>query len=137
MIRRNSILTIVIGAVLILAIYMTKDVNKAITTATQTAINREIEANIPVGQLYISIDGVEKSKAKLLINGEFAGYLDTDTKVIDIQNGNVVEIDSRGAKGDVTVTITDKSQAVLSNCNGRVVTANNNIQNLGMFTIKE
>ena len=134
--RENISLGTAVIIVFAIAIGMYYNVDDAVNTVATIGLESEINSNAAVGQLYLSAAGVDASNpVSILINGMVSGYLDSDTKVLDIRNGNVVELDARGLAVPVCVTIIGKSDNVAGECVGRSVTVDNGIHNFGTFAI--
>ncbi len=138
-IRAKTILILTaVFLILITVGFLSAMIDRAVTTgADVTSIADEINANVPVGQLYLEAQGVSQSQpAKILLNGYYAADLNSAQKTVDVPDGCVVEINARGLRTPITVRIVGKSAGVISDCEGRSVTAAGNIANLGMFLVR-
>jgi|GEM_PF-6973739 len=135
--RSNSIFSIVVGITILVGIYAVRDIDKSIAVSAPLSIDDEIRAHTARGQLYIQASGALGDNCpKILINGEIMGYIDAEKLTIEIEHGDVVEIDGRGCASPVRVTITGKSSNVAGEFVGRSVNAADNIQNIGTFSLK-
>ena len=118
-------------------IYFFKSADMAVVTDNTAIIENEIENAGGYGQLYLRIVGAdEKNSPDILINGVSAGKITGETKILDIFDKCVVELDTRKTVAAVLVQIEGKSENVVTDCVGRTVTGNGDIQNVGTFILQ-
>lgn len=136
MIIRKSVCITICAAVVICGMYLCANINRVITTSSEAVIEREIENANSYGQLYMSFVGADEGNVpKILINGVKCAEITDTQKTIDIVDRCVLELDTRGIQTPIMLQIDGRSENVLTDCVGRVVTGMDDIQNIGTFVI--
>lgn len=134
---KKALCTLCLICALVYGTYIAVNLDNVAKTVSVN-IEDEIKASEKVGQLYIELVGADKDNApSILINGKSVCVLKQRDKTLDIYDGCVVELDTRGLKSPVMLTIKGKSANVCSDCEGRVITGNGDIQNVGTFVIEK
>lgn len=134
---KNVVFVALVGILLIGAGVFMAELDRSVSVSAGIEdIADEVDSAMPIGQLYLEVTGLKESQqVKLLMNGTPRMELDNPKETVDIPNGCVVEVDSRGIEGPITVVITGKSTGVVTECVGRSVTVEDGIANLGAFVV--
>lgn len=133
---KNNVYIILCVVIALCGVFLFAGVNTAVVTDSAAVIEDEIVNSISYGQLYLSFVGAdEKNAPEILINGVSAGKITGETKTLDIFDKCVVELDTRKITLPVTVQIDGKSENVVADCVGRIITGSGSIENIGTFTI--
>ena len=136
MLRNNKVVTF--GLIMLAcAVYMFAGVNKSLMTDTAAVITNEMDTAKSYGQIYLKLDGAsEKNAPRILINGEYACTVTEKTKILDIFDMCVVELDTRSLTEPVLLSVEGKGENVITDCVGRVITGSGGIDSVGTFRVK-
>lgn len=136
MLRNNKLVTVCL-IMFAFAVYMFAGVNKSLMTDTAAVITNELENATNYGQIYLKFDGASENNApRILINGEYACTVTEETKILDIFDMCVVELDTRALREPVLLSVEGKGENVVTDCVGRVITGGGGIDSVGTFMIK-
>ncbi len=138
---KSKVYILLCALALVYGLRMFASVNKVVVEEVYMQNGGAVESAVDNaqkhGQIYLHIDGASSdNEVRLLVNGASGEGVTQSEKVLDVFDGCVVELDTRGAKEPVMLRVTGTGANVYPDCTGRVVTGFGDIQNIGTFIIK-